>query len=401
MTAFPVAVAGAGIAGLAAAAVLARRGLPVTVYERSEDPREFGAGIYLKENSLPLLEETGAYAEVAAAGVALRAVRIADERNQVIVTRDTSRERVIVVQRAVLHGALRAAALRAGAKLVTGTTVTGARPDGTLLLGTRAGAGGEGEGEEVKAGLVVAADGVNSAVRDSLGLTRANRTLPTGATRLLIPRAGASQAGGRPAGGTADEDERFSTEYWAGRRRIGFAPCSADTTYVFAIGPQSDPRARRIPVDKEYWLSALPHLAPVIERIGDDGVHHAHAYVSCTAWTAGRVAIIGDAAHAQPPNLGQGAGLAIANARRLADFVAGGGDIPEMLRAWERHVRRPTRIVQSLTTAYDYAGTMSSLLPARSALFHRLSTFGPTARQWEYWWRGGLTAPGRPAWSAL
>jgi 2-polyprenyl-6-methoxyphenol hydroxylase-like FAD-dependent oxidoreductase len=364
------AVAGAGIAGLAAAAVLARRGLEVEIYERTDNPREFGAGIYLKENSLPLLEEVGAYDEVAASGVRIRAVRIADERNEIIVTRSTERERLITVQRSVLHSALRAAAERAGAKLVTGVTVAGARPDGTLLLDGR---------DPVQADLVVAADGVNSRVRGSLGLTRVNRTLPTGATRLLVAR---------------EEPDNVSTEYWAGSMRLGVAPCAPDLTYLFLIGPEKDRRAAAIPVDREYWSARLPHLSGVITRISDDaGVHHAHGYATCKAWASGRVALIGDAAHAQPPNFGQGAGLAIANARKLADFAAGGGDVPEMLGAWERHVRRGSRVVQGLTTAYDQAGTWDSFLPARSRLFHQLSTFGPTARQWEYWWRGGVDAP--------
>jgi 2-polyprenyl-6-methoxyphenol hydroxylase-like FAD-dependent oxidoreductase len=369
------AVAGAGIAGLAAAAVLARRGLEVEIYERTDNPREFGAGIYLKENSLPLLEEVGAYDEVAASGVRIRAVRIADERNEIIVTRNTERERLITVQRSVLHSALRAAAERAGAKLITGVNVAGARPDGTLLLDGR---------DPVQADLVVAADGVNSRVRDSLGLTRVNRTLPTGATRLLVPR---------------EEPDNVSTEYWAGSMRLGVAPCAPDLTYLFLIGPEKDRRAAAIPVDREYWSARLPHLSGVIARISDDvGVHHAHGYATCKAWASGRVALIGDAAHAQPPNFGQGAGLAIANARKLADFTAGGGDVPEMLGVWERYVRRGSRVVQGLTTAYDQAGTWDSFLPARARLFHQLSTFGPTARQWEYWWRGGVDAPA--AWQA-
>lgn len=376
MGARTAAVAGAGIAGLAAAALLAQRGLQVEIYERTDSPREFGAGIYLKENSLPVLEEIGAFQEVADSGVPLRAVRIADEKSRIIVTRDTSRERVIVVERSVLHGALLNAALRAGAKLITGTTVTGALPDGTLLLEGR---GPGGTAGSVRSDVVLAADGANSRIRDYLGLTRTNRTLPSGATRLLIPR---------------EEADNVSTEYWAGSRRVGIAPCSAATSYVFMIGPEKDRRATGIPVDRDYWTAALPHLASVFRRISEGaGVHHAHTYVSCKAWTSGRVAIIGDAAHAQPPNLGQGAGLAIANGRKLADFVAGGGDVPEMLQAWERHVRRGSLVVQRLTTVYDMAGTLESMLPVRAAVFHRLSTFGPTARQWEYWWRGGIPAP--------
>jgi 2-polyprenyl-6-methoxyphenol hydroxylase-like FAD-dependent oxidoreductase len=135
----------------------------------------------------------------------------------------------------------------------------------------------------------------------------------------------------------------------------------------------------------------------VFARITDDmGVHHAHAYVTCRAWTAGRVAIIGDAAHAQPPNLGQGAGLAIAAAWRLAQLASAGPDIPGALRRWEEQVRPGAGMVQRLTTAYDLAGhlTPAPLLPVRAQVFHGLSTFRPTARRWEYWWRGGVEAPG-------
>jgi 2-polyprenyl-6-methoxyphenol hydroxylase-like FAD-dependent oxidoreductase len=371
------AVAGAGIAGLAAAAALAQRGFDVRIFERTEDPREFGAGLYLKENSLPVLDRLGAGEAIAASGVRIRSVRIADERGRIIVTRSTEHERLIVVKRGVLHAALRDAALRAGAELVTGTTVTGARPDGTLLIDG---------GAPVRADLVIAADGRGSLIRESLGLTRVNKTLGSGATRLLIPR---------------EERDLVSTEYWAGSRRVGVVPCSADETYLFIIGPENDPRATRVPLDREYWTTALPRLASVFARIPDDaGVHHAHAYVNCRSWTAGRVAIIGDAAHAQPPNLGQGAGLAIALADQLADLVSAAGDIPTALKTWEHQVRSKANMVQRITTAYDLLGnhTPEPLLPLRARTFHGLSTFKPTASQWEFYWRGGVNAP--PASSA-
>src|SRR3984957_6901773 len=372
MTKRTAAVAGAGIAGLAAAAALAQRGFDVRVFERTEDPREFGAGLYLKENSLPVLDRLGAGAGLAASGVRIRSVRIADERGRIIVTRSTEAERLIVVKRGVLHTALRDAALRAGAELVTSTAVTGARPDGTVLIDG---------GAPVRADLVIAADGRGSLIRESLGLTRANKTLRSGATRLLIPR---------------EEQELVSTEYWAGNRRVGVVPCSADETYVFIIGPENDPQAARVPVDREYWTTALPRLAGVFARIPDDaGVHHAHAYVTCRSWTAGRVAIIGDAAHAQPPNLGQGAGLAITLADQLADLVSAGGDVASTLRAWEHQARFKANMVQRITTAYDLLGnhTPEALLPLRARTFHGLSTFKPTASQWEFYWRGGVSAP--------
>jgi hypothetical protein len=48
-----------------------------------------------------------------------------------------------------------------------------------------------------------------------------------------------------------------------------------------------------------------------------------------------------------------------------------------------------------MTTLYDLVGyrTPAPLLPLRAQVFHGLATFRPTARRWEYWWRGGVPAP--------
>ncbi len=72
-------VVGGGIAGLAAAAALARSGWQVVVLEQSAEVREFGAGIYLKENSLQPLDGVGVSQALRASGVKLDEVRIVDE----------------------------------------------------------------------------------------------------------------------------------------------------------------------------------------------------------------------------------------------------------------------------------------------------------------------------------
>jgi 2-polyprenyl-6-methoxyphenol hydroxylase-like FAD-dependent oxidoreductase len=366
-----VAVAGAGIAGLAAAASFARRGAQVTVYERSETPREFGAGIYLKENSLPVLEALGVLDRILQNGERIRSARIVDERGEEIVKRSLNGERMFVVLRSVLHDALRDAALGSGVQLVTNTTVAAARPCGDLQFA---------DDTNVSADLVVGADGVNSCVRNSLGLTKSIRALPDGATRLLIPR----------------EEGPVACEYWSGDMRLGIAPCSADQSYVFLIGPEEDARCGAVPVDTEYWVSRFPSLDHIFDRISRTaGVHHAHSHVVCHEWVAGRVAVIGDAAHAQPPNLGQGAGIAIAAAWELARSVEHSDTVENRLVDWERRVRPSIDGVQKYTTFYSYTGYYwpKPALRLRSELFHWLSNVHVTARAWEYWWRGGTVAP--------
>lgn len=366
------AVVGAGIGGLAAAAALARSGWGVRVYERAAEAREFGAGIYLKENSLRPLDATGTSDLLAGQGVKLEEVRILDEKGRPVAVRDVRTERVIVTLRSTLHGALADLATQAGAELVTRASVVAASPEGVVRFA---------DGSTTRADLVVGADGFHSAVREGLGLGRRVRTLGDGATRVLVPRSG---------------EEHVSTEHWSGTRRVGIAPCSADHTYVFLIGPERDRRATALPVDVAYWSAAFPHLRELLERVPPtSGVHHAHSYALCRSWVQGRVALIGDAAHAQPPNLGQGAGLAIANAFALAAELQGAASVEEGLRAWNARAFPVARNVQRLTTWYDHLGYQCprTVAPLRARFVKGLATFGPTRRQWEWWWRGGVPRP--------
>jgi 2-polyprenyl-6-methoxyphenol hydroxylase-like FAD-dependent oxidoreductase len=67
-----------------------------------------------------------------------------------------------------------------------------------------------------------------------------------------------------------------------------------------------------------------------------------YTIVHSKRWSAGRACILGDAAHAQPPNLGQGGGMAMQNGLALAAHMANVGDprdVPEALGAWEAATR--------------------------------------------------------------
>lgn len=366
-----VAIAGGGIAGFSAAASLAKAGFRVTVYEASDEPREFGAGIYLKENSLQVLDRLGVADKLAVNGAHLKGVRIVDEAGNTVVDRKIEGERLIVTLRADLHTALKDAAIEAGAELVTRRRAVGASPEGVLHFEN---------GDSVEADLVIAADGVHSRVRNSLGLLRFYGELGDGATRVLIPR----------------EEGDYSTEYWSGQHRVGIAPCSPDQTYVFIIGPEREKRAGMLPLDREYWTAAFPHLEGVFARVADDaGVHHVHSVAYCRSWVSGRVAVVGDAAHAQPPNFGQGAGLSIAATWEMAQVLAGARDIAEGLIQWEKQVRPGVDWVQRLTTAYDIAGYKwpPAFSGLRSQIFQTLGSSPWTSKRWQYYWRGGMEAP--------
>jgi 2-polyprenyl-6-methoxyphenol hydroxylase-like FAD-dependent oxidoreductase len=326
-------IVGGGFAGLAAACALAQRGWRVRVHERSSVLRTAGAGIYIYENGLRVFEALGAYADAVAGANIAHTREVRDDRNHVLSMHrwDTGRSRVYSIVRQTVINALAAAATRAGAEIVTGSAAQAATSDGELVLA---------DGTRLRADLIVAADGVNSLVRDSLGLVRSRRRLPDGATRLLI-----EQHPGEPPLAPPG----VTIEYWSGSRRILFTPCSETEIYIALTMLDRDEPAKRVPVDKAEWTRSFPHLAGLIARFGEDGRYDPFELIKLKRWSAGRVAVLGDAAHAQPPNIGQGAGCGMMNGLALAVHLERGDDVAHGLDVWEERERQMTEHTQRVS----------------------------------------------------
>jgi 2-polyprenyl-6-methoxyphenol hydroxylase-like FAD-dependent oxidoreductase len=342
-------IAGAGIAGLTAATALAQRGWQVRVHERGDELREIGAGIFMWENALRVLEEIGAYDEAVENGEHDRSWEIRDERMRMLqggwMMADA---RLITILRSTLHRSLANAARRAGAEIVTRSEVVGATAHGTLRLT---------DGQEIKADLVIGADGIGSKVRDSLGLAERVTDLRDGAGRHLVSR--------RP-----DDPAGKSVEYWDGGRRMGVVPVTPEQVYVYLGCPSDDRLGRAWPMNRDSWKASFPHMADMIDRITDEARWQPFADVYCRSWREGHVALLGDAAHAMSPNLGQGAGVAMQSGLKLAKVLEQHADVPAGLVEWEFEQRPVVEATQKFSRMYGRIGTRwpRKLLDVRSAL---------------------------------
>jgi 2-polyprenyl-6-methoxyphenol hydroxylase-like FAD-dependent oxidoreductase len=343
-------IVGGGFAGLAAAAALAQRGWNVRVHERAPELRTTGAGIYIYENGLRVLESLGAY-DAAVKGAPLAHSRdTRDERNRrLALHRWEPGKRVFSIVRQQVINALAAAARRHGAEILTDSEAVAATPEGGLML-----AGGQ----RLQADLVVAGDGTNSKIRDSLGLLAKRRYLPDGAIRLLIDKTPREKSAGD--GGT-------TIEYWSGSRRVLYTPCSETEIYIALTMLHRDEAAKATPINKTYWKQCFPHLSDLFDRIGDQGRYDRFEYTRLTSWSAGCVAVLGDAAHALPPNIGQGAGCAMMNALSLAVHLDRHADLPSALAAWERNERPLTEHTQRISVLLGLPTTWPS--PLRRLFF--------------------------------
>ena len=143
-----------------------------------------------------------------------------------------------------------------------------------------------------------------------------------------------------------------------------YTPCSETEVYIALTMLDSDEVAKATPVDKAAWKRWFPHLAPLIDRLGVEGRYDRFELIRLKRWSAGKVAVIGDAAHALPPNIGQGGGCAMMNALALAVHLDREKDVPKALAAWERAERPITDHTQRVSVALGWPTTWPPKLRA-------------------------------------
>lgn len=327
-----VEIAGAGLAGLSAAARFAQLGWKVSLHERAKDLRMFGAGIWIWESGLKTLRVLGAFEQATARARSIREWRIADGDGRILMTRPmTEQDRMLLPPRADLYQALIDRCVALGVEIFTSSVVTEVRPEGVLVT----------EAGERRADLVLIANGAYSALREQiLGTAWMDFGIEAG-IRMMIRRQDA-------------DPSDIITEYWRKDWRLLYNPCTAEETYIFLSAPVGDERARRMPVDRALWAGKFPVVAGLIGRFSEASRWDRLVNVRCRRWCEGRVAIIGDAAHAMPPNLGQAANTAFINVMALAMAADQAGDIPTALRAWEKAQRPITDHVQWWSYLYGF-----------------------------------------------
>ena len=146
-----------------------------------------------------------------------------------------------------------------------------------------------------------------------------------------------------------------------------YTPCSETEVYIALTMLDSDEAAKEIPVNRDAWKRWFPHLEPLIGRIRAAGRYDRFEYIKLKRWSAGKVAVIGDAAHAIPPNIGQGGGCAMMNALSLAVYLDREHDTPAALATWENNERAITEHTQRISLMLGWPTTWPPCHPRQDA----------------------------------
>jgi len=343
-------VVGGGIGGLAAAVALRQRGWDVTVLERSSTPTEIGAGLTLMANGQRALRELGLADAVSATAVPQGGGGIRDRSGRWLARVDGADlaravgTSVVGIHREHLHRVLREA-LPAGV-LVPGADVVdvSGETEVSYLHG--------GERRRLAADLVVGADGIGSCVRRALfphhpgpaytGVT-AWRSVTAG--RWPLDLAGAVS--------------------WGPATEFGAVTLVDGRVYWFAAvagapeGHRFRDEAAHLRARFRDWHAPIPELLACAEH--DAVLRHDlyHLASPLPGYVRGAVALLGDAAHAMTPNLGQGAAQALEDAVVLGLALDRHDDVASALAAYDR-TRRPRS--QAVARASRWAGRIGSEL---------------------------------------
>lgn len=339
-----VAVAGSGAAALATAIQLAKAGVTVDVFELKTEPSTLGSGISLQGNALRVFDALGAWDDIRAAGYPFEGLnlRAPGPDAQIVAelpdvkTGGPDYPAAMGMPRPELARILLDHAQRAGANITFGAEVTALSESDegveVFVNGSSAGV----------YDLVVGADGLNSTVRELIGIT--TKPEPTG---MGIWRAFVS----RPA-----EVVRSELYYGGPVFIAGYTPTGEDTMYAFLVEKAQD----RAGVSEEEAVQimlgeSMAYNGPW-SQIREDLAAGAHvnytwftSHVVAAPWNRGRVVIIGDAAHSCPPTIAQGAAQALEDAFVLTELLVAVDDVDQAL--WDefhaRRLPRASRVVEA------------------------------------------------------
>lgn len=322
-------IIGAGVAGPVLGLFLRRLGVDVTIYEARTPERLALAGAFLAvaPNGMNVLEAAGVKARVMAAGDACHGFEFVNASGRTIARVDDRDDAqrygspLLVVRRTRLQRVLVDAALEAGVEVRHGAALVDVEPYDREVRATFE------SGEAVTSDFLVGCDGIRSQTR-ALVLPES----PAPASLEQLDYGGFARLAEAPV-------EVGCNLMVFGRRAFFGAFRAADGELLwFHNGPKREDslsereRLLEAHADDPPWINEVISRTPEIL-----GPWPLHDIASIPRWSMGRIAVIGDAAHAVSPTSGQGASLAMEDAMMLARCLEATGD-PE--RAFERLAQR-------------------------------------------------------------
>jgi 2-polyprenyl-6-methoxyphenol hydroxylase-like FAD-dependent oxidoreductase len=360
-----VVVVGAGVGGMATSLLLARSGAQVTLLERRPATDVEGAGILLQPNGLAVLTALGLAEQLRSAGHVMRTSSVRNARGRQLLKIATpdfgvGLDHVLALRRSALQEVLREAVQDSpGIEQRFDAEVHDAEATGVVEH-----LSSSGSCTTLEAALIVGADGVHSTIRAAGDFGAGRRRTGHSYLRALVPRR---------------DDLTLEGEFWTPLGLVGGAPLDEHTQYLYADASAAvvadAVEAGEMSVLRDVWACTLPLAGSLLQAVGDvdELIISEVVRVDCARWHDGRLVLLGDAAHAMAPNLGQGANSALVDAAVLALELEAEGSVEEALQRYTLRRRPAVRRVQQRA---DAAARLSAVRSRAGAAVRDLSMRG-------------------------
>jgi 2-polyprenyl-6-methoxyphenol hydroxylase-like FAD-dependent oxidoreductase len=326
MTQIKITIIGGGIAGLTTALALNKLGFQCEVYERAIQLNEVGAGIWMQPNALKVLNWLGLGTIVRQSGVLLDQVDITNSKllpfKKTVreVVQDDKGNKIVAIHRATLQKILNEALPKDTVKLgYEFNSLDYSDNHVKISVGDK----------EIATDLLIGADGINSKVRDNIFFNTSKRfsgqTCWRGISDIGLPK----------------EFQNSGIESWGKKIRFGFSQISENQVYWFAVVNAKENGTDKTATIKSELQQIYKGFHPLVLKIIDQTKAEKIIRSDISdlkrldKWYKDKVVLVGDAAHATTPNMGQGAGQGIEDAYYLANFLAKHTQIEQALQLFE------------------------------------------------------------------
>lgn len=308
-----ISIIGGGITGLTTALVLLKKGITCQVYENSIALSEVGAGIWMQPNAMSILDYLQIGDKVRAMGMELTEVEVANknlipfrETDESLIT-DAKNNKIISIHRArlqkILFEALPENSVHFNKSYISHTT-----HNNKIQIRFS-------DDTSIETDVLLGADGINSPVRKNTfqsQLRYSGQTCWRGISKLSLD----------------NEFKGKGKELWGNNHRFGFANISSTEVYWFAVSkaPQNEKDNKELRKKEllEKFESYHPIISKMIENTDKSKIirNDINDLKRLETWHKENVCLLGDAAHATTPNMGQGAAQGIEDAFTLGVLLS-------------------------------------------------------------------------------